>query len=77
MTLFAWNSYKKFAWGANELEPISQRGYTPSIFGHASNLGATIVDALDTLYIMGLNKEFDDGKEWIENNFDINVVGFI
>lgn len=39
-----------------------------------SQLGATIVDALDTLYIMGLHEEFKDGQEWIEQNLDFGVV---
>ncbi len=37
-------------------------------------MGATIVDALDTLYIMGLHNEFKDGQEWIEQNLDFSVV---
>lgn len=39
-----------------------------------SQLGATIVDALDTLYIMGLHEEFKDGQEWIEQNLDFSIV---
>ena len=39
-----------------------------------SQMGATIVDALDTLYIMGLHDEFRDGQKWIENNLDFSVV---
>lgn len=37
-------------------------------------MGATIVDALDTLYIMGLHDEFRDGQKWIEDNLDFSVV---
>lgn len=40
----------------------------------SSQMGATIVDALDTLYIMGLHDEFKDGQEWIEQNLDFSVV---
>lgn len=32
------------------------------------------MDALDTLYIMGLHEEFRDGQEWIEQNLDFGVV---
>lgn len=39
-----------------------------------SQLGASIVDALDTLYIMGLHDEFKDGQEWIEKSLDFSVV---
>lgn len=37
-------------------------------------MGATVVDALDTLYIMGLHDEFKDAQEWIEQNLDFSVV---
>lgn len=75
MTLFAWNAYKKYAWGKNELKPLSKTGHTPGIFGQAHNLGATIVDGLDTLYLMGFQDEVDEGTEWIRKNFNISQVG--
>lgn len=36
--------------------------------------GATIVDALDTLYIMEMTEEFDAATDWVEKNLDFNVV---
>ncbi|KAJ1371869.1 hypothetical protein KIN20_033900 [Parelaphostrongylus tenuis] len=33
MTKFAWDSYRKYAWGSNELRPISKRGHSSSVFG--------------------------------------------
>lgn len=63
----------RYAWGKNELRPISKRGHSASIFGSMS-LGATIVDGLDTLYIMGLEEEFKEGRDWIAENFDINLA---
>lgn len=36
--------------------------------------GATIVDSLDTLFIMGMKEEFKDAKEWVEKNLEFNVV---
>jgi mannosyl-oligosaccharide alpha-1,2-mannosidase len=75
MTLFAWNGYKKYAWGKNELRSVSKRGYSPGIFGSAHTLGATIVDSLDTLYLMGLDEEFIEGAEWIRKYFNIKIVG--
>lgn len=71
MMRHAWDNYVKFAWGANELRPISRRGHTASIFG-SSAMGATIIDALDTLYIMGMHDEFAKGREWIEQYLDLN-----
>ena len=67
---FAWTGYKKFAWGANELRPISKVAHSGSVFG-AGNIGASIIDALDTLYIMGMQEEYNEAKEWVASNLDL------
>ncbi|XP_053089958.1 mannosyl-oligosaccharide 1,2-alpha-mannosidase IB isoform X1 [Pangasianodon hypophthalmus] len=72
MMKHAWDSYRQYGWGHNELKPIAKKGHSTNIFGN-SQLGASIVDALDTLYIMGLHDEFKDGQEWIEKNLDFSV----
>lgn len=36
--------------------------------------GASIVDSLDTLYIMGLMDEYNDAKEWVKTSLDLNSV---
>lgn len=46
----AWSGYKKYAWGHDNLKPISMGSH--DWFG----LGLTIVDALDTLYIMNMQE---------------------
>lgn len=71
-----WDNYVRYAWGKNELRPISKRGHSASIFG-ASNMGATIVDGLDTLYIMGLHDEFKQGRDWIAENLDFDIVSTV
>lgn len=43
MMKFAWDNYKKFAWGANELRPVSKMGHSASIFG-SGRTGASIID---------------------------------
>ncbi|KAL1311086.1 hypothetical protein AAFC00_001294 [Neodothiora populina] len=48
-----WESYKKHAWMADELAPISGRSKD-----HFGGWAATLVDALDTLWIMDLKDEF-------------------
>lgn len=48
----AWNGYKENAWGHDNLKPVSGMAYD------WFSLGLTIVDALDTAFIMGLT----DGK---------------
>uniref|UniRef100_A0A8R1TW13 alpha-1,2-Mannosidase n=1 Tax=Onchocerca volvulus TaxID=6282 RepID=A0A8R1TW13_ONCVO len=72
MTKFAWSNYRKYAWGFNELKPLSHSGHSASIFG-SGKLGATIVDALDTLYIMGLKEEYEEGRNWVEKFFDLKI----
>lgn len=63
----------KYAWGANELKPMSHRGHSASIFGNTA-FGATIVDGLDTLYIMGLTEEFKKGRDWIATSLTFEGV---
>lgn len=46
----AWKAYRLYAWGYDELLPISKK--PSSWFG----LGLTIVDAIDTLYIMNMKE---------------------
>uniref|UniRef100_A0A336LEB7 alpha-1,2-Mannosidase n=1 Tax=Culicoides sonorensis TaxID=179676 RepID=A0A336LEB7_CULSO len=70
MMIHAWTGYKKYAWGANELRPVSKKPYNEGIFGK-NEIGLTIIDAIDTLYIMGLTNEYEEAKMWIENNFTL------
>ena len=58
----AWGGYKKFAWGEDELEPLSQTGITS--FG----MGLTLVDSLDTLIVMGLDEEVALAIDWIDRH---------
>ncbi|KAL9265777.1 Mannosyl-oligosaccharide 1,2-alpha-mannosidase MNS2-like protein [Drosera capensis] len=65
--LHAWSSYEKYAWGQDELQPQAKTGVNS--FG---GLGATLVDSLDTLYIMGLDEQFQRAREWVVNSLDFN-----
>ncbi|CAF2379856.1 unnamed protein product [Rotaria sp. Silwood2] len=60
----AWKAYRTYAWGYDELQPLSKS--PSSWFG----LGLTIVDSIDTLYIMNMTEEYTEAREWIEKNFD-------
>ncbi|XP_041970790.1 mannosyl-oligosaccharide alpha-1,2-mannosidase IA [Aricia agestis] len=73
MMRHAWNNYKLYAWGKNELKPISKRAHLTSVFG-AGDLGATVVDGLDTLYLMGLMDEFREGRDWVAEHFHISEI---
>ncbi|CAN9504766.1 unnamed protein product [Ophioblennius macclurei] len=56
----AWKGYKDHAWGHDELKPISKS------FGEWFGLGLTLIDALDTMWIMDLKEEFAEARSWIE-----------
>ena len=53
-----WASYKKHAWMKDELAPIT--GKSKNTFG---GWAATLVDSLDTLWIMGMKEEFYEAVE--------------
>lgn len=50
----SWGVYEKYAMGQDELRPLTLEGKT-SLGG----LSATLVDSLDTLWMMGLKPEFE------------------
>lgn len=54
----SWKGYKEHAWLHDELRPQSGNYRDP--FG---NWGATLVDSLDTLWIMGLKDEFEEAVQ--------------
>lgn len=62
----AWKGYKLHAWGHDNLKPISG-GYS-DWFG----LGLTLIDSLDTLYMMGLHEEFKEARDWVETELSFN-----
>lgn len=53
--LHSWNGYKKNAWLHDEVQPLTGKGHDP--FG---GWAATLVDALDTLWIMDMKDEFKE-----------------
>jgi len=56
--LRCWKSYKEKAWKQDQLSPLS--GKPSNQYG---GLGATLVDNLDTLWIMGAHDEFNEAVE--------------
>ncbi|XP_078106444.1 mannosidase, alpha, class 1B, member 1b isoform X2 [Sander vitreus] len=69
----AWKGYKDFAWGHDELRPLSKS------YGEWFGLGLTLIDALDTMWILGLKEEFEEAKTWVateltfNKNVDVNL----
>ena len=61
----AWKAYKRHAWGKDELMPVSKKS------SDWFNLGLTLVDSLDTMWLMGLKEEFDEAREWVKDEMDV------
>ena len=57
----AWSGYREKAWGHDEVKPVSGRNGDPF-----NGWGATLVDGLDTLWIMGLKTEFEEAVKFVE-----------
>ena len=74
--LHAWNGYKKYAWGHDDLKPLSKTYHD----WYPQPLLMTPVDSLDTMIIMGFKKEADTTREYIVQNLsfdkDISVQNF-
>lgn len=64
----AWGGYKQHAWGRDELKPQSRTGHDWAPGG----AGFTIIDALDTLWLMELKDEFYEGVDWIRKNLNFD-----
>ena len=58
----SWEGYKKFAWMKDELSPLD--GGSASTFG---GWAATLVDTLDTLWIMDLRLDFEKAIDAVKN----------
>jgi mannosidase alpha-like ER degradation enhancer 2 len=74
--LHAWNGYKKYAWGHDDLRPLTKSFHD----WYAQPLLMTPVDALDTMILMGLKDEADTTRKYILDNLsfdkDIDVQNF-
>lgn len=57
----AWKGYKSYAFGYDELLPISKSGVDG-----LGGLGATVIDALDTAMIMGVEDVVQEAGSWIQ-----------
>jgi mannosidase alpha-like ER degradation enhancer 2 len=74
--LHAWTGYKKYAWGHDDLKPLSKSYHD----WYPEPLLMTPVDALDTMTIMGLDDEAATTRQYIVDNLsfdkDIEVQNF-
>jgi len=74
--LHAWSGYKKYAWGHDDLKPLSKTYHD----WYVESLLMTPVDALDTMILMGLKDEAASTRAYIVKNLsfdkDISVQNF-
>ena len=74
--MHAWNGYKKYAWGHDDLKPLSKTYHD----WYAQPLLMSPVDSLDTMIIMGLKEEANATRKYIVDHLsfdkDIDVQNF-
>ncbi|GMK54074.1 hypothetical protein CspeluHIS016_0106600 [Cutaneotrichosporon spelunceum] len=58
--IYAWQKYKDHAWGHDEIKPVSLQVSDPF-----NGWGASIVDTLDTLLILGLQEEYNQARPFV------------
>ncbi|KAI0032457.1 glycoside hydrolase family 47 protein [Vararia minispora EC-137] len=57
----SYDVYRKYAWGQDEVAPISKKPLNPR-----NGWGASIVDGMSTMYIMGLEDLFNDAVNFAQ-----------
>ena len=62
----AWSGYRACAFGKDEVAPATCQGKDIDNYG----VSTTLVDSLDTLWLMGMKEEFEEAREWIGENLE-------
>jgi len=60
---FAWKGYTTYAFGMDEIKPVSKVG--DNVW---KGLATTMVDALDTLWLMNMTEEFSQARDFVAQN---------
>ncbi|KAJ7691353.1 glycoside hydrolase [Mycena rosella] len=69
---YAWSAYERDAMGSDEYHPLSHRG---SDLGGGGSIGYTVVDAIDTMLLMGLDAEYGRAKDWVKEKLSFDRSG--
>ncbi len=70
---WAWSQYRERAWGRDEIRPIS--GGFSSFPLKTEHLGLSLIEAMDTLWVMGLDAEFAEALGWVKASLDFDRDG--
>ena len=65
----AWKAYKTYAFGHDELKPISKT------FSEWFVLGLTVIDSLDTMWLMNLKDEYKEARDWVDKELHVDRAG--
>ncbi|KAI3607745.1 glycoside hydrolase family 47 protein [Moniliophthora roreri] len=68
----AWKAYERDAMGSDEYHPDSGEG---TDFSGDGGIGYFIVDALDTMHLMGLRSEYERARQWIQDELSFKRNG--
>ncbi|CAK5284806.1 unnamed protein product, partial [Mycena citricolor] len=68
----AWRAYSRDAFGSDEYHPLSRRG---SNLTSAGGIGYTVIDAIDTMLVMGLDTEYRQARRWVAEKLDFDKNG--
>lgn len=69
---YAWKAYESYAFGHDEVLPQSK-----SFGDNWGGMGTTLVDSLDTLWLMGLKEEFWRARDWVRDHLTCEHVGSV
>jgi mannosyl-oligosaccharide alpha-1,2-mannosidase len=70
---WAWGQYRRLAWGKDQIMPVS--GGNESFPLKTAHLGLSLIEAMDTLWVMGLDAEFGDALGWVKDHAGFDVDG--
>ncbi|WP_254602703.1 glycoside hydrolase family 47 protein [Sphingomonas bacterium] len=70
---WAWSQYREHAWGKDEIRPVSGGASSFPLKGH--HLGLSLIEAMDTLWVMALDAEFADALGWVKAQAAFDVDG--
>ncbi|MDB5737885.1 MAG: Mannosyl-oligosaccharide 1,2-alpha-mannosidase [Sphingomonas bacterium] len=70
---WAWGQYRERAFGKDQICPIS--GGYESFPLKDRHLGLSLIEALDTLWVMGLDTAFAEGVAWVKSDLSFDVDG--
>jgi len=70
---WAWGQYRERAWGKDDFLTVSGGSKSFPLKNH--HLGLSLIEAMDTLWVMGLDAEFADALAWVKAEADFAVDG--